>query len=90
MKSYRAVARERPWSRRSSIAASRPLDATLAIYSLYFSRVSISTSRILTLFLGLTVYPLIVNGSWSTLRALGTKCIITVLSALKVTPLLLS
>lgn len=63
VKSYYTVIRERPRSCYSFIAASRPLDTTLTIYSLYFSYISIRTPRILTLFLGSTVYPLIVNGS---------------------------
>ena len=77
----------KPRSRRSSIAASRPLDAALAICSLYLSFVSINKPRILTWSWGTTVCPLMVNGSWSDLRVLGAKCTMAVLSASKVAPL---
>lgn len=63
--SRRAVAAERPRSRRSSIAASRPLDAALAICSLYLSLLSIRTPSILTWSLGPTGCPLMVNQSTS-------------------------
>jgi hypothetical protein len=87
---YHAIKGDKPLSYLSSIATSRPLDATLAMYALYLSLVSITTLRILTWSLGLIVYSLIVKGSYSNLCALGVKCIIVVLSTLNITLLLLS
>lgn len=86
----RAVAGDRPRSRLSSIAASKPLEAALAMCSLYLSLVSMITPRILTWSLGSMVCPLMVKGSLSNLYALGVKCMIAVLSASKVALLLLS
>ena len=86
----RAVDGERPLSHLSSIAASRPLVAALAMCSLYFSLASMSTPRILTQSLGGTVCPLMVKGSVALLYSLRVKCIITVFFALNVAPLLLS
>jgi hypothetical protein len=88
--SCRAVEGDKPLSHLSSIAASRPLDATLAMCSLYLSLVSITTPRILTWSLGSTACPLIVKGSCSDLFALGVKYIIAVFSASNVALLLLS
>jgi hypothetical protein len=90
MNNYHAIKGDKPLSYLSSITTSRPLDATLAMYTLYLSLVSITTPRILTWSLGLTACPLIVKGSYSNLYALGMKYIITILSTLNITLLLLS
>src|SRR5947207_2437423 len=88
--SWHAVNGDRPISRFSSSAASKPLEVALAMCSLYFSLASITTPRILTWSLGWTVCPLIVNGSDLVLCGLWVKCMIAVFSTLNVTPLLLS
>lgn len=85
-----AVDGDKPLSRLSSIAASKPLEAALAMCSLYFSLASITTPRILTWSLGWTVCPLIVTSSTLVLYDLQVKCIIAVFSTSNVALLLLS
>ena len=77
-------------SRFSSIAATSPLEAALAMCSLYRSLLSITTPRTFTWFLGWTTWPLMVNGSTSALYALRVKWMMAVFSASNVAPLLLS
>ena len=72
------------------MAASRPLDAALATYSLYLSLSSMSTLRILIYFFGCTVCSLMVNESVVVLYDFLVKWIMAIFSASNVAPLLFS
>jgi len=90
VKSCRVVAGVGPLSRFNSNAASRLLEAAIAMCSLYLSLASMTIPRTLTWSFGKTVCPLMANGSESNLYALWVKYMIAVFSASNVAPLLLS